>query len=314
MLNCSSIVSNQPETFTRLKVKRMLAISEHRLRAWEAKGFVPAAQTFLFQDVAVMRRLVALEAEGFKPRQMKEAIEAAQKRLGPIRNPLLELKLFRLGKRIGVQGAGYRIDPRSGQMLLDFDFRPAQPHSMPTERLDAAREQEKAKRRAEADHWFQTGLEAEHAAAPINEIVKAYQHAIELNPTMSPAMVNLGTLFFNSGYHKQAEDYYRRAVEVDPEYPLAHFNLANLFDDRGDRAKALFHYLAALKSNPRYADAHYNLALLYQTMGETMKALRHWKTYLKLDPGSNWASIARREMRKLKDATVIAGAGRPQSG
>lgn len=302
-------MTNQPETFTRLKVKRMLAISEHRLRAWEARGFVPAAPTFHFQDVAVMRRLVALEAEGFKPRQMKEAIDSAQKRLGPIRNPLLELKLFRLGKRIGVQGAGYRIDPRTGQMLLDFESRATeQPRSMPSDRLDASREQEEAKRRAEADRWFQTGLEAEQAAAPINEIIKAYQSAIELNPTMSPALVNLGTLFFNAGYHKQAEDYYRRAVEVDPEYPLAHFNLANLFDDRGERAKALFHYLAALKANASYADAHYNLALLYQTMGETMKALRHWKTYLKLDPGSSWASIARREMRKLKDVTVIAGA------
>ena len=72
-------------------------------------------------------------------------------------------------------------------------------------------------------------------------------------------------------------------------------------------AEALDQYLQALKKNPRYADAHYNLALLYQTAGETMKAVLHWKAYLKIDSGSDWAIIARRELAKLKDATIVRG-------
>jgi hypothetical protein len=36
-----------------------------------------------------------------------------------------------------------------------------------------------------------------------------------------------------------------------------------------------------------------------------MKALSHWQTYLKLDPGSQWAQIARREIEKIKQTTVV---------
>ena len=58
---------------------------------------------------------------------------------------------------------------------------------------------------------------------------------------------------------------------------------------------------------PGYADAHYNLALLFQGSGQVMEAVRHWKTYLKLDPNSSWASIARRELDKLRRYTVVSG-------
>jgi tetratricopeptide (TPR) repeat protein len=97
---------------------------------------------------------------------------------------------------------------------------------------------------------------------------------------------------------------------VDPEYALAHFDLGNLFDERGDRARAMEHYLTAIRIAPAYADAHYNVALLYQASHQAMKAVRHWMTYLKLDPTSQWATIARRELNKLRDAAVVHGSGR----
>jgi hypothetical protein len=38
-----------------------------------------------------------------------------------------------------------------------------------------------------------------------------------------------------------------------------------------------------------------------------MKAVRHWIAYLKLDPSSSWSTIARRELAKLREATVVQG-------
>ena len=38
-----------------------------------------------------------------------------------------------------------------------------------------------------------------------------------------------------------------------------------------------------------------------------MKAVHHWSTYLKLDPHSHWANIARRELAKLRESTVLTG-------
>jgi len=80
--------------------------------------------------------------------------------------------------------------------------------------------------------------------------------------------------------------------------------------ERGDRARAMEHSLTAIRISPTYADAHYNVALLYQAANQTMKAVRHWTTYLKLDPTSQWAAVARRELTRLRDATLVHGSGR----
>ena len=39
-----------------------------------------------------------------------------------------------------------------------------------------------------------------------------------------------------------------------------------------------------------------------------MRAVHHWKAYLRLDAGSSWASIAKRELDKLREAAVVRGA------
>ena len=153
-----------------------------------------------------------------------------------------------------------------------------------------------------------TGVQT--CALPISaaQVIEAYQKALELDPKSAGALVNLGTLHFNARNWEEAERYYHQALEADPGYSLAHFDLANLYDERGDRVKALAHYEAALRISPHYADAHYNVALLYQGSNQPMKALRHWTAYLKLDPSSHWSTIARRELARLRETTVLPGA------
>ena len=83
-------------------------------------------------------------------------------------------------------------------------------------------------------------------------------------------------------------------------------NLGNLRDEQGQTEKAFEHYEAALKLNPGYADAHYNVALLCEQTGEFLKATKHWKAYLKVDGSSSWANIARKQLEKLRQITVVS--------
>jgi tetratricopeptide (TPR) repeat protein len=193
------------------------------------------------------------------------------------------------------------MEPISGQLLLDFDA--AELHkllSFPDTRAPEARQ-----KKQEAQSWFERGLEMEASGAPASQVMMAYQRAVELDPASAGALVNLGTMHFHARAWKEAGEYYRKALAADPNYALAHFNLGNLYDENGQRSHAIFHYLAALRLEPNYADAHYNLGLLYQLNGEVMRAVRHWKTYLKLDPSSTWAGNARRELEKLREATIV---------
>ncbi|HEY7391668.1 MAG TPA: tetratricopeptide repeat protein, partial [Bryobacteraceae bacterium] len=97
----------------------------------------------------------------------------------------------------------------------------------------------------------------------------------------------------------------KEAGRADTKYALAEFNLGNLYDEQGRLADALAHYRRALVLNPQYADAHFNLALLCERVGDPLKAVQHWQHYLKLDRSGTWADIARRQLERLRQNTVI---------
>ncbi len=296
------------QAYSREEVRRLLDVSERQLRSWEKQKFVSASGSFNFSDMLALRTLIGLRQNKIPATQIRKALDALRARLRDVQDPLTELKIYSQGKKIQVQFAGQRMEPISGQLLLDFDEAEISkllsfPGQTNSERAGAR----KHKSRIEAEHWFEKGLELEQTGAPMEDIIEAYRKASEIDPTSAGALVNLGTVYFNARNWREAERHYRKALEVDSRYALAYFNLGNLYDEKGDRSEALAHYLSAIRFQSNYADAHYNVALLYQSTGQPLKAMGHWKLYLKLDPNSSWAVIARRELAKLKDSTIVRG-------
>ena len=281
------------QSWTRKEICRVLSLEERQLRNWEKLGLISASESYAFADLLTLRTLNTLREQKIPVRQIRESFRSLQDRLGQRPG---DVKIFTEGKRIGVQYSGQRIEPVTGQLL--FDFETAKTRTL-------APRHEPQRNREQSDFWFQKGLELEQNNASTDEAVDAYLKAVELNPSAAGALVNLGTIYFHKREWKKSEQYYRAAVEADPNYALAHYNLGNLYDERNDPDRAYAHYHSALRVQPQYADAHYNLALLHQGQGDMMKALSHWQTYLKIDPSSQWAQIARREIDKIKQTTVV---------
>jgi tetratricopeptide (TPR) repeat protein len=286
----------------------VLAVTERQLKSWEAQGLVEAAEMYGFQELVALRTLGRLRQARIPPAKIKRALNTLREKLSDVTDPLTQLRIYSDGPRIRVQIDGQRMESDSGQLLLDF----GEKELLRLVALPSRREQERAanmrRQREEAENWFQRGVELEQSGTPIDQAIDAYKLAIAQDPAMAAAMVNLGTIYFTMRDFDRASKYYLRALEANPKYPLAHFNMGNLCDEKGDRIKALFHYQTAIKLDPLYADAHYNLALLYQSSGQVMKAVRYWRTYLKLDTSSQWAEIARRELEKLYEVTLVKGA------
>ncbi len=296
------------QAYSREDVRRLLDVSDRQLKSWQKQNFVSTSGSFNFSDILALRTLIGLRENKIPTSQIRKAVDAVRRRLKDVANPLTELKIYSQGKKIRVQFEGKKMESISGQLLLDFDEAEINKLlSFPGQSTEQSRVTRRAEAKREAEHWFEQGLELEQTGAPMADIIAAYRKASELDPSSAGALVNLGTVYFNARNWAEAERQYRRALEVDPQYALAHFNLGNLFDERGDRAEALSHYLSALHIHPTYADAHYNVALLYQSIGQSLKAVRHWRLYLKLDPNSSWAAIAKRELEKLKDSTIVRG-------
>lgn len=289
--------------YTREEVLRLLSITERQLRGWERHDLIRPLKEFAFSDLIALRTLTKLREDRVPPATIRLAISALRDKLRHVTDPLKELKVVSDGKRIRVEISGQHMEPVSGQLLFNFD-------QIELKRLLSFPGKSRNEQRLEkenSERWFQKGLQLEQVGAPIAEAIEAYETAAKLDPGSAGALVNLGTIHFSLREFRKAADYYLAALAADPDYALAQFNLANLYDELGDYQNATLHYRKAVQLNPQYADAHYNLALLYQGNGQVMEAVRHWKIYLKLDPSSAWGAIARRELLKLRNNTVLDG-------
>jgi len=295
--------------YSRGHVCRLLQISGRQLKAWERQRLIPELAEYRFPDLLLLKTIGRLRRENIPPLRLRRTLEALRMRLGDSPQLFHEARIIKEGNTLRVRIGKHKMEPLSGQLLFDFTEPGVNKlfHMARTEK-QGDRLAAEVRRKLEADSWFERGLELERTGAPVEQIIEAYQKAVENDPQAAGALVNLGTIYFNGHAWADAEEQYLKALAIDPNYPLAHFNLGNLYDERGDLPNALEHYQAALKLCPTYADAHYNMALLCQSQGDMLSALRHWKAYLKLDSSSNWSQIARRELAKLEAATVVPGA------
>jgi tetratricopeptide (TPR) repeat protein len=290
------------EQYSKQDVRRMLAISDQQLRSWQRLGFVPPSETFSFSDLIALRALQKLRENRIPPRTIGRALVSLKRKLSDIESPLSQLKIVSDGRSITVHVAGQKMEAISGQMLFDFEtaeIRAVKSFPRPEESRKPKIDEK------QAELWFQRGLELEESDAPISDAMEAYKKAVELNPNAAGALVNLGTIHYHLRKFKESAEYYEKAIAADSKYALAHFNLGNLRDEQGQVEQAYEHYREALKLSPDYADAHYNMALLCEQTGDFLRATRHWKAYLKVDASSSWAGIARRQLEKLRQVTVV---------
>jgi tetratricopeptide (TPR) repeat protein len=285
--------------YGREDIRRLLQLSERRLRGWEKQGLVDAAGSYGFSDIAALRTIKRLSDLHFSAAQIRKAIIGLKTQLEYIERPFEQARFIAEGRRIAVHVAGDKLDPVSGQFLFDFEARNAPVRAFPAKRQETP-EVTSIAREAEAEAWFQRGLALEESGAPAQDAIAAYRAAVEANPRASGALVNLGTIAFRMRKLKDAEAFYRRALESDPDYALAHFNLGNLYDEQGNHTEARTHYHDALRLNPRYADTYFNLALLCERNNEILRAIGYWHSYLKLDSTSSWARAAKKQLDRLK--------------
>jgi tetratricopeptide (TPR) repeat protein len=126
-----------------------------------------------------------------------------------------------------------------------------------------------------------------------DEAAAAYRRALEIDPYLVPALINLANIHYSRDEIAEAQALYERAIALDPDVFEAHFNLGNIFHDLGRYREAQACYRNALKLNPTYADAHFYLAVTLEKNGQSHDARAHWKAYQQLAPNGEWVELAR---------------------
>jgi tetratricopeptide (TPR) repeat protein len=281
--------------YTQADVLRILRLTQRQLSAWEKAELIAAAETYSFFDLLQIKKVRDLCARKVRPAVIRQSLQAMQKQVAGMENPLLEAGAYTTGHRIAFRHEGKLLEPIAGQFVMDFSanervVRRSEPESGP------------ALVENDASELFSRGIALEENPSTQVEAIAAYRKVLELEPNHPAAHINLGTLHYNRQDYGQAERHYRSAIEIDPRYALAYFDLGNVLDETGRVQEAIQTYKTALQLAPTYADAHYNLALAYEKIREPRKAVKHWRAYIKLDTTSPWAVHARNQIQRTLQA------------
>lgn len=277
------------QRYHRADVIRILRITGQQLSQWQKAGLVAAGECFSFFDLLQLKKIRDLRAKNVRPAVIRESLEAMQRQVAGMENPLLESGTYSSHGRVVFRHEGHSVDPIAGQFELDFS---------PADRVVAA--SVRTMRMAETvQELFSRAISLEEDPTLADEAIAAYAKLLEIDPRHAAAHINVGTILYHRRDFKGAEQHYREAIEIAPRYALAYFDLGNVLDETSRISAAIEAYKTAITLAPTYADAHYNLALAYEKLREPRKALRHWRAYLKLDAQGPWSVHARAQMKKI---------------
>ena len=110
------------------------------------------------------------------------------------------------------------------------------------------------------------------------EASQAYRRALEIDPYLVPALVNLANIHYSRDSIAEAQALYERAIGLEPDVFEAHFNLGNIFHDLGRYRQAQACYREALKLNPTLRRCAFlsRRSRSRRTASRTTRAA-HWK-------------------------------------
>jgi tetratricopeptide (TPR) repeat protein len=232
-----------------------------------------------FQDLLLLKTTKGL-LDARVPLPRIRRMMASLKRQLPADQALSSLTIYADGRRVVAWDGTARWQPDSGQFLFNFDAQAVASKVGGFERPPPPAPEIPERPSRTAEEWFNLGCELD-AASP-KEARQAYHHAIELDPALADARVNLGRLCHAAGQPEQAEAHYRAALQQAPDDPVAPFNLGVLLEELGRVDEAIQAYRDALTANPAFADAHHNLGLLFDALGRRAQAMTHLRAARKL--------------------------------
>jgi tetratricopeptide (TPR) repeat protein len=280
------------DRFTRREFQRLLDVTDKQLNYWERLQLVSprkggAEKFYDFRDLITLRTAKQLIEEGVSANRLRRSLVALNEKLSQVQAPLTELRILANGRDVIVEHDGARLEPITGQFVLNFDTR-------------ELRDKVRVMPERSAQDWFSLALQYEADPASRPEAIDAYERVLAANPSHVDALINLGMLSYDGGDLERAVNCFRRAVSLEDDNAVARFNLGSVLEEMGELEEARQHLRLAVRLDPKYADAHYNLAFVCEKLGAGAEAREHWQRYVELDPGSPWCDYARHRLMSPK--------------
>ena len=271
--------------FTTREVAKIALLPDARIRSCVRAGVLAPHRDrrgrleWSFQDLLLLKTTKGLLDARVPLARIKRMVGSLRRQL-PDDPALSSVTIYADGERVVAWDGSARWQPDSGQFLFNFDVQAVASKAKRSEPAPTPRPAAPLPTTRTAEQWFNLGCELD-ATSP-EEARHAYHQALELDPGLADAHVNLGRLYHEAAQLDRAESHYRAALRRDPSDHLAQFNLALVLEEEGRADEAIHAYHAALRASPDFADAHYNLGLLFDSLGKRSQAMTHLRNARKL--------------------------------
>jgi tetratricopeptide (TPR) repeat protein len=201
------------------------------------------------------------------------------------------------------QGRSFRsvlrtlLASRQGQLAFDFRLEAAPAKIVALQPREPKRQAETPptpRDLARAEEHFRAASRLDDGnEATLEEAAALYRKALECDPQLVAALINLANIHYTRHEIVEAQALYERAIAFEAGFFEAHFNLGNIHHDLGQYEAARACYDEALTLNPYYADTHFYMAVTLEKMGLSQEARPHWRSYQRLAPQGEWVELAR---------------------
>ena len=115
--------------------------------------------------------------------------------------------------------------------------------------------------------------------------IKAFQRAIQLNPTHIGAYHNLGVTYLRMGDADQAIVWFKRATAIYP-FPLSINDMGVAYFQKGDFEKAEEQFRKMIDLAPNNPVGYNSLGVLFFKQNKRKEARQAWQKALELNPGA----------------------------
>ena len=183
--------------YSRADLLRILRLVPRQLQTWEKAGLVTAGEAYSFFDLVQIKKVRDLCAQRVRPAVIRQSLEAMQKQVAGMENPLLEAGAYQSGRRVAFRHQGRLLEPIAGQFMFDFSSEERVVTSPPRNGPELVV--------TDVADLFARGIMLEENPSTQIEAISVYLKVVEMDPIHAAAHINLGTLYYNRQEYALAE-------------------------------------------------------------------------------------------------------------
>ena len=136
-----------------------------------------------------------------------------------------------------------------------------------------------------ATNQVQLGIELERQGR-LEESIAAHEKALELDPKLVQAHVNLIALYGRLGQFKKSEEHYEAAVQLDSGSAESYYDYGVLLLGREKYAQAETAFRKTIEIDPFHIGAHNDLGFLLERQGKLQEAAQEYRKAVENGPNS----------------------------